>query len=264
MQILFLGAGSAHTVGGDNFQSNMLLTADNGRRLLIDCGSDIRWSLAEQGLSYLDITDIYISHLHADHLGGLEYIGFTTKFDPRCSRPRLYVESSLAGPLWENSLRGGMGLISGTETTLETFFDLRTVIARVPFEWEGVRLEAVPTIHVSGPRRTMHSYGLLLGDGGGRTLLTTDTQYTPGHLSAPYASAGLIFQDCETGRVKTGVHAHYDDLVHLPAAVRAKMWLYGYPPGALPDAVADGFCGFVRRGQRFDLSRSRSLEVAGT
>lgn len=263
MQILFLGAGSAHTVGGDNFQSNMVLTADNGRRLLIDCGSDIRWSLAKQGLSHLDITDIYISHLHSDHVGGMEYIGFTTKFEPRCSRPRLYVESSLAGPLWDHSLRGGMGLISGSETTLETFFDVRPFVAHRPFEWEGIGLEAVPTIHVSSPRRIMYSYGLLLGDSEERTLLTTDTQYTPGHLSAAYASAGLIFHDCETGNAKTGVHAHYDELVQLPAAVRAKIWLYGYQPGLLPDAVADGFRGFVRPGQRFELSHSQSLAREG-
>ncbi|MEO8009587.1 MAG: MBL fold metallo-hydrolase, partial [Betaproteobacteria bacterium] len=112
MQLLFLGSGSAHTVGADNFQSNMMLIADSGRRLLIDCGSDVRWSLAKQGLSHLDITDIYISHLHADHIGGLEYVGFQTKFDPRCQRPRLYIEASLAGALWNHALRGGMGVIT--------------------------------------------------------------------------------------------------------------------------------------------------------
>ena len=262
MQILFLGAGSAHTVGGDNFQSNMLLTADNGRHLLIDCGSDIRWSLAKQGLSYLDITDIYVSHLHADHLGGMEYMGFTTKFDPRCSRPRLYVESSLARPLWDNSLRGGMGLISGSETTLETFFDVHTVVARRPFEWEGIRLEVVPAVHVLGPHRIMHSYGLLIGSGEQQqTFVTTDTQFTPGHLSSSYSSAGLIFHDCETGKVKTGIHSHYDDLAQLPAAIRAKIWLYGYQPGELPDAVGDGFRGFVRPGQRFELSRNHDMET---
>ena len=133
MQLLFLGSGSAHTVGADNFQSNMMLIAESGRRLLIDCGSDVRWSLAKQGLSHLDVTDIYVSHLHADHIGGLEYIGFQTKFDSRCERPRLYLEASLVDPLWNHALRGGMGVISGTETKLETFFDVRVTTANQPF-----------------------------------------------------------------------------------------------------------------------------------
>ncbi|MEK6209451.1 MAG: MBL fold metallo-hydrolase [Pseudomonadota bacterium] len=265
MQLLFLGSGSAHTVGADNFQSNMMLIADSGRRLLIDCGSDVRWSLAKQGLSHLDVTDIYISHLHADHIGGLEYIGFQTKFDPRCERPRLFVEASLAAPLWNRALRGGMGVISGTETELDTFFDVRIVTANQPFEWEGARLEPVPAVHVSSPRATVHSYGLLIESDGHRTFLTTDTQFTPGRLAAYYASADLIFHDCETGPARTGVHPRYDDLVELPAAVRAKTWLYGYPPGPLPDAAAAGFRGFVRAGQSFELTLKRGpLEETAT
>ena len=259
MQLLFLGSGSAHTVGADNFQSNMMLTADSGRRLLIDCGSDVRWSLAKQGLSHLDVTDIYISHLHADHIGGLEYVGFQTKFDPRCQRPPLYVEASLAGPLWNHTLSGGMGVITGMETTLETFFDVRIVTANQPFEWEGARLEPVPALHVSGRHATVHSYGLLIERDGHRTFLTTDTQFTPSRLSSHYARADLIFHDCEIAPEKTGVHPGFDDLARLPESVRAKTWLYGYQPGPLPDAVAHGFRGFVRAGQSFEFLTNRAI-----
>jgi ribonuclease BN (tRNA processing enzyme) len=253
MRILFLGSGSAHTVGTDNFQSNMLLVAGNGRCLLIDCGSDIRWSLARQGFSHRDITDIYVSHLHADHIGGLEYVGFKTRFDPACRRPRLYLEASLAGPLWDHSLRGGMGVITDGETRLEDFFEVVPLRAHEPFEWEGARLEMVPVAHVVAPRATMHSNGLLIGAGDQRVLLTTDTRFDAELLAPYYASADLIFQDCETSSYKTGIHAHYSELRGLAAAVRAKMWLYDYPPGPLPDAVADGFRGFVRPGQSFEL-----------
>ena len=103
MKLLFLGSGSARTLAADNYQSNMVLAADSGRRLLIDCGSDVRWSLAKQGLSHLDVTDIYISHLHADHIGGLEYIGFQTKFDARCERPRLWPTPTGGADMSENS-----------------------------------------------------------------------------------------------------------------------------------------------------------------
>ena len=259
MKLLFLGSGSAHTVGAENFQSNMVLFADSGRRLLIDCGSDIRWSLANQGLSHLDVTDIYISHLHADHIGGLEYVGFQTKFDPRCERPRLYVEESLAGPLWDHALRGGMGIISGMETELDTFFDVRIVTANQSFEWEGMRLEPVPAVHVSGVIATVHSYGLLIEFNGHRTFLTTDTQFTPSLLSSHYACADVIFHDCEIGPVLTGVHAHYKDLERLPASVRAKTWLYGYEPGVLPNAAASGFRGFVQVGQSFELLKDSMI-----
>ncbi len=69
MRLIFLGTGSAFTL--ENYQSNMLVESPEGL-LLIDCGGDARHSLARQGWTALDITDIYISHLHADHIGGLE------------------------------------------------------------------------------------------------------------------------------------------------------------------------------------------------
>jgi len=257
MRILFLGSGSAHTVGTDNFQSNMLLTADSGRRMLIDCGSDIRWSLARQGLSHRDITDIYVSHLHADHIGGLEYVAFTTRFDPACGRPRLYLEASIAAPLWDHSLRGGLGVITDGETRMQDFFQVVPLAAGQPFLWEGVRLEPIPLPHVVAPRTTLHSNGLLLQQGGHATLITTDTRFEADFLARCYARADLIFHDCEVGSCKTSIHAHYDDLVTLPAEVRAKMWLYDYPPGPLPDALADGFQGFVRPGQCFELTHGR-------
>jgi ribonuclease BN (tRNA processing enzyme) len=255
MNLLFLGSGCAHTVAADNFQSNMLLVMESGRRLLIDCGTDVRWSLAHQGLTHRDVTDIYISHLHADHVGGLEYIGFQTKFDPHCSRPRLYLETSLADRLWQHSLIGGMGVIAEGETQLEDFFDVRPVQANQPFEWEGVALEAVPTLHVWSPRVSVHSQALAIEREGFRTFITTDTQFNPEHLRGQYDRADLIFHDCEIGATHTGIHPHYDQLRRLPAGVRAKMWLYDYQAGALPDAAADGFRGFVRAGQSFPLSR---------
>jgi ribonuclease BN (tRNA processing enzyme) len=262
MKLLFLGSGSAHTLAADNFQSNMVLVMETGRRLLIDCGSDVRWSLARQGLSHRDVTDIYISHLHADHLGGLEYIGFQTKFDPQCARPRLYLEASLADRLWRHSLCGGMGVITAGETRLEDFFDVQVMLEGVPFVWEGAQLEAVPTLHVSSPSADVHSQALAVERDGFRTFITTDTQFDPEHLQVQYDRADLVFHDCEIGPVRTGIHPHYDDLRGLPEAARRKMWLYDYQPGALPDARADGFKGFVSAGQSFPLSSGPATRAA--
>ena len=83
MKLTFLGVGS-HSATQQLYHSNMLLTADSGAGLLIDCGGDIRFSLAEQGIQAKELgralDAVYISHLHSDHIGGLEWLAFTCYF----------------------------------------------------------------------------------------------------------------------------------------------------------------------------------------
>ena len=71
--------------------------------MLIDCGSDIKHSLFEQGLSHTDIDAVYISHLHADHVGGLEWLGFSKLFNDK-KKPKLYISPKLQTELWNNVL----------------------------------------------------------------------------------------------------------------------------------------------------------------
>lgn len=251
MKLTFLGAGSAFTVGDGNYQSNVLLTSASGRRLLVDCGGDIRFSLHEQGLKLTDITDIYISHLHADHVGGLEGIAFSTFFTPGVGRPRLYTSVSLVDDLWSRSLSGGLGSIEGHITGLDTYFDVQAIGRNGGFTWEGVYFQLVQVVHYMDGFNVVPSFGLLFQVGEVKIFLTTDTQHAPNQIGKFYAMADLILQDCETTPYKSGVHANYSELKTLPIDVKAKMWLYHYHPGPRPDAVADGFRGFVRKGQEF-------------
>ncbi len=251
-KLIFLGSGSAFTVGDDNFQSNILVESDRGKHLLIDCGSDIRFSLHKFDLSYLDITNIYISHLHADHIGGLEYIGFNTKFDPRCDKPYLYLSKELESELWERSLSGGMRSIQGQITSLESFFKVHPIDLQRSFVWENIKFNLIKVIHIDNGYFVMPSYGLLFETDKIKVFLSTDTQLS-NNLYEIYSQADLIFQDCEISTYASGVHANYNELVELMPEIKAKMWLYGYQSQALPNAEVAGFCGFVKRGQIFDL-----------
>src|SRR5687768_11001375 len=96
MKLTFIGIGSAFTLA--NFQSNMLLE-DAGKRLLIDCGGDARHALAKAGLGAKDVDALYVSHLHADHVGGIEWLGFSRYFS-QGPKPDLYVNERLATSLW--------------------------------------------------------------------------------------------------------------------------------------------------------------------
>ncbi len=253
MKFLFLGSGSAFTIGSDNFQSNMLFMSESGKKLLIDCGTDIRFSLSEADLSYLDITDIYISHLHSDHVGGLEYIGFSTKFDPICKKPILYLSQDIAVELWHKSLAGGMEAIEGELATLETFFRVHPLKPKGSFNWENIKFSLVKLNHVDTGFILMPAYGLFFEINNQKVFLTNDTKLCFEELKDYYEQSDLIFHDCEILKFPTPVHAHYNELTDLPIKIKNKMWLYGYQPGQLPNAKKDGFLGFVKRGQVFEF-----------
>lgn len=257
MKLIFIGSGSAFTVGDGNYQSNMVLENPvNNKKLLIDCGTDCRLALNELGLSYRDIQDVYISHFHADHVGGLEWLAITTKLDPACAgkKMRLFIHYSMVDDLWNTVLAGGLSRFQGEDSNLSTFFDVCPVADNSFFSWEGLDLHLVQTIHVLSGYKIMPCYGLIFNVNNRKIFVTTDTQLCPAQLVDFYKSADLIFQDCETTRFKSGVHANYQELITLNNDIKQKMWLYHYNPGVLPESEKDGFRGFVKKGESFDLN----------
>ncbi|OQY60473.1 MAG: hypothetical protein B6245_01240 [Desulfobacteraceae bacterium 4572_88] len=256
MRIKFIGVGSAFTTP-EYYQSNMLITARNGKRLLLDCGGDIRFSLNDSGyLSAGSIDAVYISHLHTDHIGGMEWMAFNTYFGKNPEKPKLFMEKNLMREMWNFSLKGGLGRIEGKFMHLTDYFDCRPLNEGGAFDWEGIRLVSVRMPHVMTGYRNHCSYGLMMREGGGGkfcAFITTDTQFAPKLIREISEKTTVIFHDCETSNFKSVVHAHYDDLCTLPVRLRQKIWLYHYQPHPTYQPKADGFPGFVRKGQEFDF-----------
>jgi ribonuclease BN (tRNA processing enzyme) len=285
-KIRFVGVGSAFA-GRELGQSNMVVEADNGKLLLIDCGTRSQDMLEDAyGITNADlgrIDGVYISHAHADHVGGLEWLALCTFFNPTLPRPKLYCEPQLMEELWEDSLRGGLRTLQGPKVaTLETYFEcIPTPVNGGGFVWEGVHMEPVQVVHVVSGFKIQHCYSLLLdvapddtdGDGDGpvtakqpdaldhlrkRIFLSGDTQFAPEQLRDFYKLGDLILHDCETLPFESRVHAHYSKLAGLEDEEKAKMWLYHYNSPITPEQeaqrVADGFAGFVAKGQAFDIA----------
>jgi len=253
VKLTFLGSGSAFAVD-DNFHSNVLVEAPSGKKLLIDCGSDARRSLAAVGFGHDDIDAVYISHLHSDHSGGLEWLAFTTKFSRSCHRPKLIIHESMTNTIWDNQLSAGLKPLGDISANLNTFFEVIPV--KKSFEWEGTVFDLVRTMHVKEASKWVLTFGLFFAIGNVRVLYTSDTQFSPEHYMPYFERADLIFQDCETATPLSGVHATYAQLKSLPDHIRAKMWLYHYNPGRLPRAERDGFLGFVKCGQVFEFEEA--------
>ena len=231
-----------------------MLLESQGKSLLIDCGSDIRFSLYDQGLDYDDIDALFISHLHGDHAGGVEWLSFQRKFASKREKPDLYGARVIVDDLWKKVLSGSLSSLENEQADLSTYFKVHPIENTPPsFDWEGIHFELIKTLHCMSNDQPMPSYGLMIESAGHKVLISGDIQFHPEKMMRYYEEADLIFHDCETITPPTSVHAPYTDLASLPEKIKNKMWLYHYNDGSLPPALLDGFKGFVRRGQRFDV-----------
>jgi glyoxylase-like metal-dependent hydrolase (beta-lactamase superfamily II) len=241
----WIGTGSAFNpfLGNTSF----LVYGTANRVLLVDCGTTVGHRLIELGL-IRRVTDVIITHTHADHIGSLETLAFYHHFVCKhhgAARPRLHVGSeAMAHDLWEHSLRGGMGKNQDTRSeailsTLNTYFQVETGrTVRIP-GLPDVFLE--PTPHIAA----MENYALRFDNG---VYYSGDTTALPPH------DPTLIFQDCqfhENG--PGGVHVTYEGLKrNLPPEIRAKTHLVHLSeqyPRFHPEQ--DGFAGMVMPQQEF-------------
>ena len=251
LKFTFLGSGSAFTVGEANYQSNILIEdLKTNKKLLFDCGSDARLSCHEQGYSVFDIDSVYISHVHADHTGGLEWLGFSRYFIPDLEISNLYVSQDIIPLLWQ-TLAPGMSSLEDRQASLATYFKVHPINLNRKFIWQGQLFQLQYSRHVVNNGVELPCYGLSFNINGKIIYISSDSLCLYDKHFDLYEASDLIFHDCETLAFKSGVHANYGDLVLLPEHIKNKMWLYHFNNGLKPDPTKDGFKGFVQKGQIF-------------
>lgn len=228
--------------------------------MLIDCGGDARFSLAENGIKPTDIDAVYISHLHADHVGGLEWLALSRYFSQEKIRPKLFCEEKLQDRLWNHTLKGGLECIGDKRTKLSDYFNCIPQAKGGLFYWQEIRFELVQMPHITGTACRSYSYGLKVDSTNSKNsalFITTDTLFQPELLKKMTEDVAIIFHDCETSANRTTVHTHYEQLCTLPAAVKQKIWFYHYQPDYRYNPLKDGFQGFVVKGQEFSFPVGR-------
>lgn len=235
--------------------------AGSEKYLGFDCGCHWQFSSEEAGYDVKDIDGFYLSHLHDDHAGNIGYVGFKRFFGTfpfGTDKPKLFVNVEVADELWGKYLSASMESVQDRRNSLDQYFDVQRIKPNGDFIWWNVKFDLIQTVHVVDDRRIKPSYGLIFNTDGKTVFISGDTQHAPNQLLTFYQRSDIIFQDCELAEYPNSVHAQYYELVKLPEDIKKKMWLY-HNDGERPDAVADGFAGFVNKGDVFDFAEENCV-----
>ena len=260
MKITFLGVGSAFS---KLYGTSAALVESGSMKLLLDCGQSIPSILDDKCGGFKNVTHILITHLHADHIGGLEQVAIMMRMVYK-KKITIISTASVLDRLWNCSLRGGLEFLEITPNddqsqTLEDYF---TLLPIEKHQWVSIAPEQSPVqlkLHTNNHVLKLETYGIELANGSlekeNRVLYSGDVRFTPEYIRYGFENCNLVFHDCQlfdSGENNIlGVHASYNQLLSLPAKIRQKIWIYHYGDSLLPDAKSDGFSGFIEPMQVF-------------
>ena len=217
--------------------------------LTIDCGGE---GLTAFQARYGDMPRaVFITHVHLDHVAGMERLFVASYFDPaRRGRVRLYVPAPLVPLLHQRVASYPNVLAEGGANFWDAF---QLVPVGEAFWHDGQRLEVFPVRH-HWPET---AFGLRLR---GSVVWTGDTRPIP-EMLARHADAGeLIAHDC--GLHGNPSHSGIDDLEReYPPALLARCVLYHYASAEDGEALRARGHRVATPGEGAALSPPRQVEL---
>ncbi len=205
-----------------NYYNNNAIIHTENFRLLIDCGFTAARSLHRIGMKINDIDGILITHIHSDHVGGLEEFAFEMNFIHQ-RNPKLYVPATIVKTLWENTLSGAMNDPYYGFHSLSSYFDVIEIQERTPVVINNnFTIELFRTVHI----QEKPSYALLINE---NLFYSSDMIFDPDLLQFIVASGKCkhIFHECQLTGVGE-VHTTLAQLLTLPESIQEKIKLMHY------------------------------------
>lgn len=239
----FFGAGGAFSRRYGTTCSGIVLS--DGSLWLIDCGRQAPDQLADAGICWHDVAGQVITHVHGDHVYGLEEFAFVRFFYGHRGvlpvrvggpRPKLLAHDAVRAELWEflaPSLRYVPNPDAPRSGTLSTYFDPVLPSSAEPPRsnaWAHAQTFASGTLHLTA-RETVHVPGkpstsleIRVGGAAGSRIAwwSGDSTVDEGLMVDLEPRTTVFFHDCTFVEYPGQVHGSFSRLEALPEAVRRK------------------------------------------
>ncbi|MBI5544196.1 MAG: ribonuclease Z [Deltaproteobacteria bacterium] len=225
-EVIILGTGDAFS---EERTPTALLLVYGGFSLAVDCPDSYRKVLretatkADRALSLEGVDHLLLTHVHGDHMNGIESVAFYKHLVER-KRLTLVASSEVRSVIWEQRLRASMGTLWDGEVLrekrFEDYFDFR------PLSWSDSTTVGPFRIRARPTRHHVPTSALLV-EAGGRVLGYSSDAAFDAELLDFLAPADLILHETNLGPA----HSPLSALEALPEGIRERMVLVHYPDG---------------------------------
>lgn len=243
--IQMAGTGSAFA---KKYYNNNALIYCNHYCLMIDFGITAPTALYAMNKSFDEIDGFLITHMHADHVGGLEELAFQMRY-LFGRKPVLHIPLPLIEPLWNHTLKGGLENEAEGLTKLDDFFRIIPIEEKKPRVISpGLTVEMIRTPHIPGKP----SFSLIINDD---LFYSADVVFNRELLDYVHASrqCRYILHDCQL--MSPGVvHAALDELLTLSEDLQLKIHLMHYGDDMESFIGRTGHMTFLRQHKLYDFT----------
>ena len=212
MKLTILGSGTGVPSGSRNSAGYFIEMTD--ARLMMDCGAGTVHALARFGLPWEQVTHLFISHFHVDHVGELASLLFALRYGMQSERS---APLTVIGPRGLDRVIGGLRLAFGPKI-FEPRFPVNLLMVT---PGEQLELGADSTVSVAKTIHTAESIAVRIENHGHAICYTGDSAYHD-ELARFFCGADLLISECSFRQPREGVrHLSVSEAARLADLAKA-------------------------------------------
>ena len=215
MRILFLGS-SAALADPDRCQTSTLITLDNGRHYLFDCGEGATRQMVKADVNPADVEHLFFTHLHHDHCVGFPYFVLTSWIFSRKGPLKVhgpkgtkrFVQHLFEGGAFDADIKARSAFPMRKANMEALRLEITEIAEGRIFDDGHMRITALWVEHI--PRDICECFGFRIEAEGKVVAISSDTKHCPNVIRLA-RDADLLIHECTfpeafiAHRAKTGV-----------------------------------------------------------
>ena len=247
--IRFLGVGAAHAL--ELGASSAVYEKNGAPQLLIDCGPGVPRRF--QGHYGRAPAAVFITHVHLDHIAGLEQLQTSSALSPGNPPVRLYVPVAILSDLHARVATLRFPLAEGGGNFWDAF---QLVPVSDGFWHRGAWFDVFEVRH----HAPGFAWGIRLA---GRFVFTGDTRPIPEMLRHQGRCGETLFHDCDWKGNPS--HTGWPDLLReYDPDLRERLVVYHYSSATAAERMVRAGARVARAGQRFLVPETRRTTAPTT